>query len=105
MLGRPSYRQAMRARREPTRQHLQVNDRDLALERIVAVAPGSGMPTGPVSVTDGTGSCTAALADDGTASCSFTPTTVGVVTITATYGGDPAFTGSVTTAAHPVAKN
>ena len=32
MLGRPIYRQAMRARREPTRQHLQVNDRDLALE-------------------------------------------------------------------------
>ena len=73
--------------------------------RIVAVAPGSGMPTGAVSVTDGTATCTATLATDGTTSCSFTPATVGVVTITATYGGDPAFTGSVTTATHPVAKH
>ena len=40
--------------------------------RIVAIAPGSGMPTGTVSVTDGTATCTATLAADGTTYCSFT---------------------------------
>src|SRR5947208_912867 len=64
---------------------------------VTVAHPGSGTPTGTVSVNDGTG-----------ASCSvtFTPNASGAHTITATYGGDATHDGSsgttvVTATKHP----
>ena len=71
--------------------------------RVVAVAAGTGLPTGTIDITDGTTTCSATLAADGSATCTFTPTTAGVVTITATYGGDAGFVGSAATATHTIA--
>ena len=52
----------------------------------------SGLATGNVTVSDGTGgSCVASVAAGG---CSFTPITAGAKTITATYGGDLLHGGS-----------
>src|SRR5437773_242560 len=54
--------------------------------------PGSGTPTGTVSVNDGTGaSCSAPVAAGG---CSLTSTTAGAKTLTATYSGDSNFNTS-----------
>ncbi|MFT3745267.1 MAG: MBG domain-containing protein [Pyrinomonadaceae bacterium] len=55
------------------------------------VAPATGTPTGNVTVTDGSQTCTAAVA---VGTCSLTSTTSGTKTITATYAGDANFTGS-----------
>ncbi|MEP7270580.1 MAG: Ig-like domain repeat protein [Acidobacteriota bacterium] len=64
--------------------------------------PGTGTPTGTVTVTDGTGgTCTATLP---ATSCSITSMSAGVKTLTITYGGDPNFNGSGTTAGHLVNK-
>jgi hypothetical protein len=56
--------------------------------------PGAGTPTGNVTVTDGTVSCTAAVAAGG---CSLTFTSVGSKTLTATYSGDANFNTSTST--------
>jgi hypothetical protein len=65
-------------------------------------APGSGTPTGTVTVSDGTGAtCSAAVA---AGSCALTSTTAGAKTLTATYAGDGNFNGSAGTAAHQVDK-
>lgn len=64
---------------------------------VAPVAPGAGAPTGNVTVSDGTNSCTA----DATAgNCSFIPAAVstGPITLTATYVGDGNFNGSDNTA-------
>jgi hypothetical protein len=64
---------------------------------VAPVAPGAGTPTGNVTVSDGTNSCTA----DATAgSCSFIPAAVsaGPISLTATYVGDGNFNGSDNTA-------
>jgi len=68
---------------------------------VAASAPGAGTPTGTVTVTtDGAETCSAAVAAGG---CSLTFTTIGAHTITATYGGDTRFVGSVSTpVAHTV---
>src|SRR5262249_54086504 len=55
-------------------------------------APGAGTPTGTVLVSDGTDSCTAAVA---AGTCNLTSTTTGNKTITATYSGDANFNSSV----------
>ena len=55
------------------------------------VAPATGTPTGNVTVSDGTQTCTAAVA---AGTCSLTSTTSGTKTITATYAGDTNFAGS-----------
>jgi len=66
------------------------------------VSPGSGIPTGTVTVSDGTGaSCNAAV---GAGSCQLTPATAGSKTLTATYGGDANFNGSSDTEPHTVGK-
>ncbi len=62
----------------------------------VVNAPGSGLPTGNVTVSDGTSSCSAAMA---TGSCSLTSTTAGAKTLVATYAGDSNFTNSVSAGA------
>ena len=55
-------------------------------------SPGSGTPTGNVTVSDGSASCTATVA---AGTCSLTSTSVGAPkTITATYAGDSNFNGS-----------
>jgi len=58
---------------------------------VVAVAPGSGTPTGTVDVTDGVDSCTGTVA---TGQCSITLNTNGARTLTATYTGDTNYTTS-----------
>ena len=69
---------------------------------VVVVAPGSGTPTGNVTVSDGTDSCTGTVT---AGTCSITFTTAGVKSLTATYAGDANFNGSVSTpATHAVDK-
>jgi hypothetical protein len=64
--------------------------------------PGSGTPTGNVTVSDGTASCTGTVA---TGSCSLTSTTAGAKTLIATYAGDSNFNGSTSAGApHQVNK-
>jgi hypothetical protein len=60
--------------------------------RVEPVAPGSGTPTGNVTVSDGVGdTCTVTEA---TERCSITFTTAGAYTLTASYAGDSNFNGS-----------
>jgi hypothetical protein len=67
-----------------------------------SVTAAAGTPTGNVTVSDGTVSCTASVA---TGSCALTPTAAGAKTLTATYGGDLNFTGSTSSGvAHTVQK-
>ncbi|MBK9940225.1 MAG: Ig-like domain repeat protein [Kouleothrix sp.] len=54
-------------------------------------APGSGTPSGNVTVSDGVDSCTATVA---TGKCNITLTTAGARTLTATYAGDANYNGS-----------
>ncbi len=69
---------------------------------VAPVAPGSGVPTGMVNVSDGTGGTCVVTLSGGVGSCSLTSTTVGAKTITATYVMDSNFNGSATSAAHTV---
>jgi Bacterial Ig-like domain (group 3) len=54
-------------------------------------APGAGTPTGNVTVSDGTGSCTGTVA---AGQCTITFTSAGSKSLTATYGGDSNFNAS-----------
>ena len=54
-------------------------------------APGAGIPTGNVTVSDGVNSCTGTVA---AGQCVITLTTAGARTLTATYAGDANFNGS-----------
>jgi alpha-tubulin suppressor-like RCC1 family protein len=66
---------------------------------VAVVAPGSGTPTGTVTVSGGSG-CSAAVA---AGQCDVTSTSVGAKTLIATYSGDSNFNGSVSAAeAHTV---
>ncbi|MGH9502144.1 MAG: Ig-like domain repeat protein [Terriglobales bacterium] len=65
---------------------------------VAAVTPGSGTPTGTVTVSDGTQSCSASVA---TGTCSITFTTAGAKSLTASYPGDTNFTLSASTPATP----
>ncbi|MEX1073460.1 MAG: S8 family serine peptidase, partial [Chloroflexota bacterium] len=68
---------------------------------VVAQSPGSGTPTGTVTISDGTDSCGPITLP--TATCSFTSTTTGSKTLTATYISDSAnFNSSSATASHTV---
>jgi hypothetical protein len=64
---------------------------------VAVTAPGSGTPSGNVTVTDGTNSCTASVA---TGTCSFTPATAvpATIQVTATYAGDANFATSTSAA-------
>jgi len=57
-------------------------------------APGSGTPTGSVTVSDGTESCTASVA---AGSCSIAFSSAGGRTVTASYAGDGNFAASAST--------
>jgi Big-like domain-containing protein len=65
---------------------------------VTATAPGSGAPTGNVTVSDGQGgSCTATVA---AGSCSLASSAAGAVSLTASYAGSTDFAGG-TSAAEP----
>jgi hypothetical protein len=64
-----------------------------------AVASILGAPSGTVTVTDGTVSCTASAP---TGQCSLAPTAAGSKTLTATYAGSVTFAASSGTAQHQV---
>lgn len=64
----------------------------VAVQYTVTVdGPGSGTPTGTVTVSDGADSCSATVA---AGQCALTLTTPGPRSLVATYGGDPRFAGS-----------
>jgi len=66
------------------------------------VAPGSGTPTGSVTVSDGQGAtCIGTVA---AGQCTLSPTSTGLKTLTATYNGDANFNSSSDTALHEVSK-
>ena len=58
---------------------------------VAAVAPGAGSPTGNVTVSDGSRSCTGTVA---AGQCSITLITAGTKSLTATYAGDADFAPS-----------
>jgi hypothetical protein len=69
---------------------------------VTADAPGSGTPTGNVTVSDGTDSCVGTVA---AGSCNLTFTSTGAKTLTATYAGDSNFIGSTSASeSHTVSK-
>lgn len=64
---------------------------------VAPVAPGSGVPTGTVTITDGKGhTCTATLNASGNGSCTITETVTGTYVFNATYNGDADYTTSAT---------
>jgi uncharacterized repeat protein (TIGR01451 family) len=67
---------------------------------VTVTSPSVGTPTGNVTVSDGTDSCTGTVA---AGSCLLTPLTPGARSLTATYAGDANFNGSTSAAeAHGV---
>ena len=67
---------------------------------VAVVAPGSGTPTGNVTVSDGTNSCAGTVA---AGSCTISFTAPGTTNFTAAYAGDTSFAGSTSgTASHTV---
>ncbi len=68
----------------------------------VTVASAFGTPSGSVSVSDGTDGCSIAALSGGSGSCSYTPSTAGAKTITASYGGDVSHNASSGNTAHQV---
>ena len=65
-------------------------------------SPGSGTPTGSVTVSDGQGGSCSAPATPGAGSCSLTSTVAGNLTLTASYPGDGNYLGSSGTEPHQV---
>ena len=61
---------------------------------VSADAPGSGTPTGIVTVSDGTSQCTGTVA---AGNCAIVFTTAGTHVLTASYGGDTNFNGGSST--------
>ncbi len=59
---------------------------------VSVTAPGAGTPTGTVTVSDGSATCSAPV---GAGTCNLTSTTAGNKTLVATYSGDANFNGSV----------
>ena len=71
---------------------------------VAPVAPGAGVPTGTVDVSDSAGNfCTVTSLTSGAGSCILPSTSSGTKTLTAHYEGDGSFNGSVAaTASHVV---
>ncbi len=63
---------------------------------VTPVAPGSGIPGGTVTISNGVDSCTAPVA---AGSCNLTPSAVGSPQLTITYSGDTSFNAPATTPA------
>lgn len=72
---------------------------------VSVTSPGTGTPTGTVTVSDGAGASCAANLVAGTWSCSLTSSgAAGTRTLTAVYEGDESFAGSTGTTTHTVSK-
>ncbi len=69
---------------------------------VVPNAPGSGVPTGDVLVSDGTGQTCTVVLSAGTGSCPITETTAGDYSFTAGYGGDANDFSSDTATGYPI---
>ena len=69
---------------------------------LAVTAPGAGVPTGTVTVSDGTLNCLAALP---ATSCNLTFTSPGVRNLTATYAGDANFNPSTSPAVAQTVNN
>ena len=68
--------------------------------RVAALSPAAGVPSGAISVSDGSASCAIASLDAaGTGSCLLTPFSPGSKTLTANYAGDANYFGGSGTAA------
>ncbi|MEQ1643939.1 MAG: Ig-like domain-containing protein, partial [Pyrinomonadaceae bacterium] len=65
---------------------------------VAVTAPGAGTPTGTVTVSDGSATCSAPV---GAGTCNLTSTTAGNKLLFATYAGDANFLGSVSTPGVP----
>ncbi|KUM97214.1 hypothetical protein AQI95_42130 [Streptomyces yokosukanensis] len=63
---------------------------------VTSAAPGAGVPTGSVTFSDGTTTLATVPLDSGTATFTTSKFQAGAHRITATYGGDPAFTAGAT---------
>ncbi len=70
---------------------------------VSAVSPGTGSPTGSVTVSDALNSCTSTLTN-GSGSCSLASSTAGSKTLTAVYAASTNFLTSSFTTAHTVDK-
>lgn len=66
---------------------------------LAVTAPGAGMPTGDVLITDGTASCGITLPN---LSCTLLPKAIGQATIEARYLGDANYNSSTDTEAHTI---
>ena len=76
---------------------------DLVSATVTANAPGTGVPTGTVTFSDGAGhSSTVGLDSSGSASYAFVETVAGSYTITASYSGDANYSASTATTAFTV---
>lgn len=62
--------------------------------KVEAVLPGAGVPSGEVTISNGSQTCTGTLAGDGTGSCSLIPTGAGAPDLNISYAGDASFLGS-----------
>ncbi|MFC2079626.1 Ig-like domain repeat protein, partial [Candidatus Bipolaricaulota bacterium] len=71
---------------------------------VTAQAPGSGTPTGNVTVDDGENSCTVGLSSGAWDCSTMTSTTAGPKTLTISYAGDPNFRAATTSEGHDVDK-
>lgn len=70
-------------------------------------APGSGTPTGSVTLSDGASQCTIATLSSGAGTCTLTPSSAGGKTVTAIYTPDSASSANLTgsSATAPLAVN
>ena len=59
---------------------------------VTVTPPGSGTPTGTITISDGSANCLITLTASG---CNLTPTSAGPKMLVATYGGDAAFSDSI----------
>jgi hypothetical protein len=63
---------------------------------VAAVAPGAGIPSGDVTISNGTDTCTVALDASGSGSCAYTPSQAGLFDLSIAYAGDKNFSNSTT---------
>ena len=77
--------------------NLVVGQATLVSVNVATVAPGVGVPTGEVEISNGKDTCTVEL-DSGAGSCLLTPTTPGNPDLTAEYFGSVDFNGSTSEA-------
>ena len=78
------------------------SDQNVPFTVSFTVASGSGVPSGDVTVSDGTDSCSGSLDGSGSGSCPLILTTAGSRTLTATYPGSSSFAESSGSESHVV---